>query len=184
MDNCSLFCTHVLGSCVIIHFFFHQLIFPKCHITYSLSGSLPQVILYSMDASPSLGAPCSVDPMLISVMCCVGCAWSLSCAQLFVTPWTIARQALQSMGILQVKNTGVGCHALLQGIFPTQGLNPGLPHCRWILYHVNHQRSPILVTKPKYCFFQLFLIRMQASREQELCSVYLFKSSTWQSASY
>ena len=27
------------------------------------------------------------------------------------------------------KNTGVGCHALLQGIFPTQGLNPGLPHC-------------------------------------------------------
>ena len=28
------------------------------------------------------------------------------------------------------KNTGVGCHALLQGIFPTQGLNPGLPHCR------------------------------------------------------
>ena len=31
------------------------------------------------------------------------------------------------------KNTGVGCHALLQGIFPTQGLNPGLPHCRWIL---------------------------------------------------
>ena len=117
VDNCSLFCTHVLGSCVIIHFFFHQLIFPKCHITYSLSGSLPQVILYSMDASPSLGAPCSVDPMLISVMCCVGCAWSLSCAQLFVTPWTIARQALQSMGILQVKNTGVGCHALLQGIF-------------------------------------------------------------------
>ena len=32
------------------------------------------------------------------------------------------------------KNTGVGCHALLQGIFPTQGLNPGLPHCRRILY--------------------------------------------------
>ena len=31
------------------------------------------------------------------------------------------------------KNTGVGCHALLQGIFPTQGSNPGLPHCRWIL---------------------------------------------------
>ena len=28
------------------------------------------------------------------------------------------------------KNTGVGCHALLQGIFPTQGLNSGLPHCK------------------------------------------------------
>ena len=32
------------------------------------------------------------------------------------------------------KNTGVGCHALLEGIFPTQGSNPALPHCRWILY--------------------------------------------------
>ena len=33
------------------------------------------------------------------------------------------------------KNARVGCHALLQGTFPTQGLNPGLPHCRWILYN-------------------------------------------------
>ena len=32
------------------------------------------------------------------------------------------------------KNTGVGCHFLLQGIFPTQGSNLGLPHCRQILY--------------------------------------------------
>ena len=37
------------------------------------------------------------------------------------------------------KNTGVGCHALLQRIFPTQGSNPGLLHCRWILYHLSHQ---------------------------------------------
>ena len=43
------------------------------------------------------------------------------------------------------KNTGVGCHALLQGIFPIQGSNPGLPHCRWILYHLSHQRSPRIV---------------------------------------
>ena len=34
------------------------------------------------------------------------------------------------------------CHALLQGIFPTQGSNPGLPHCRQILYHLSHQGSP------------------------------------------
>ena len=37
------------------------------------------------------------------------------------------------------KNTGVGCHALLQGIFSTKGPNPGLPHCRQILYHLSHQ---------------------------------------------
>ena len=40
------------------------------------------------------------------------------------------------------KNTGVGCHALLQGIFPPQGSNPGLLHCRRILYHLSHQGSP------------------------------------------
>ena len=40
------------------------------------------------------------------------------------------------------KDTGVGCHALLQGIFPTQGLNPGLLRCRQILYHLSHQGSP------------------------------------------
>ena len=36
------------------------------------------------------------------------------------------------------KNTGVDCHVLLQGIFPTQGSNPGLPHCSWILYCLSH----------------------------------------------
>ena len=40
------------------------------------------------------------------------------------------------------KNTEVVCHALLQGIFPTQKPNPGLPHCRWILYQLSHQGSP------------------------------------------
>ena len=42
------------------------------------------------------------------------------------------------------KDSGVGCHFLLQGIFPTQGLNPGLLHCRQIPYHQNHQGSPEL----------------------------------------
>ena len=40
------------------------------------------------------------------------------------------------------KNTGVGCHFLLQGIFLTQGSNPGLPCCRQILYHLSHQGNP------------------------------------------
>ena len=38
--------------------------------------------------------------------------------------------------------TGVGCHALLQEIFPTQGSNPGLPHCRQILYRLSHEGNP------------------------------------------
>ena len=40
------------------------------------------------------------------------------------------------------KNTGVGCHFLLQEIFPKQGLNPVLTHCRQILYHLSHQGNP------------------------------------------
>ena len=49
------------------------------------------------------------------------------------TPWNSPGQ-----------NTGVGSLSLLQGIFPTQGLNPGLPHCRRILYQLSHKGSPII----------------------------------------
>jgi len=44
-------------------------------------------------------------------------------------------------GILQVRDPGVGSLSLLQGIFPTQGSNPGLPNCRWILNQLSHQGS-------------------------------------------
>ena len=40
------------------------------------------------------------------------------------------------------KNPGMGCHSLLQGIFPTQGLNPGPLHCRKTLYHLSHSGPP------------------------------------------
>ena len=40
------------------------------------------------------------------------------------------------------QSTGVRSLSLLQGIFPTQGSNPGLPHCRWIIYQLNHKGSP------------------------------------------
>ena len=40
------------------------------------------------------------------------------------------------------RNTGVSSHSLLHGIFPTQGSNPGLLHCRQILYPLSHQGSP------------------------------------------
>ena len=58
-----------------------------------------------------------------------------------MTPWTHGVRFLcpwDSPG----KKTGVSCHALLQGIFPNQGLNPSLPHCSWILYHLSYQGSP------------------------------------------
>ena len=43
-----------------------------------------------------------------------------------------------------------GLYALFQGIFLTQGSNPGLPHCRWILYHLSHQESPRALLAPVF----------------------------------
>ena len=45
------------------------------------------------------------------------------------------------------QNTGVGSLSFLQGIFPTQGLNPGLLHGRWILYQLSHKKVKVLVTR-------------------------------------
>ena len=80
----------------------------------------------------------------------------------FVTPWTVSCQALLVCGDSPGKNTGVGCRALLQGILPTQGSNPGFPHYRQILYNhqgsghlLNHQRSghlPGSQIKQTYCY--------------------------------
>ena len=49
------------------------------------------------------------------------------------------------------KNTGVGCHFRLPGIFLSQGSNPGLPHCRQTLYHLSHQGD-------RYHFLTYFII--------------------------
>jgi len=50
------------------------------------------------------------------------------------------------MGILQVRKYGVNCHAHLQG------LKPGLPHCRWILYPLSHQGNPRILEWIAYPF--------------------------------
>ena len=50
------------------------------------------------------------------------------------------------------QNMEVGCHALLHEIVPTQRSNPGLPHCRWILYHLSHQESPRILEWVAYPF--------------------------------
>ena len=54
----------------------------------------------------------------------------------------IAVDSLPSEPPGKTKNTGVGNWSLLQEIFPTQELNQGLLHCRWILYQLSHQGSP------------------------------------------
>ena len=69
--------------------------------------------------------------------------WSRSVMPDSVTPWTVACTKLLHPWDFLGKSTGVGCPFLLQGIFPTQGSNPGLPHSRKTLYHLSHQGSPI-----------------------------------------
>ena len=63
---------------------------------------------------------------------------SLGRDRLFATPWTVAYRLLSPWNF-SGKSTGVGCHFLLQGIFPTQGSNPGLPQYRQTLYRLSHQ---------------------------------------------
>ena len=50
------------------------------------------------------------------------------------------------------QNSGVGSLSLLQGIFLTQGSNPGLPHCRRILYQLSHKKSPRILEWVAYPF--------------------------------
>ena len=56
-------------------------------------------------------------------------------------PWTVAHRLLSPWDFPGM-NTGVGCHFLLQKIFPTKGSNPGFLHCRQTLYHLSYQGSP------------------------------------------
>ena len=71
------------------------------------------------------------------------CALLISHSRLFAAPQIVARQVPLSMGILQARLLDWVCHALLEGIVPNLGLNPGLPNCRWILYHLSHQGNPL-----------------------------------------
>src|SRR5574337_648141 len=93
----------------------------------------------------------------------------LNRVQLFVTPWTIAYQVPPSMGFSRQEDWS-GLPFLLQEIFPTQGLNPGLPHCRQMLYRLSHQGSsswrgepagqadwhPCMVSRPALSHFGKF----------------------------
>ena len=63
------------------------------------------------------------------------------------------------------KNTEVGCHALLQGIFPTQGSNLGLLHCRQILYHLSHQGSPDVCNHT----YEFIHVQMHVNRSIWVC---------------
>ena len=76
----------------------------------------------------------------LSFKCAVLCLVAQACPTL-CGPMECSPPGSSVHGDSPGKNIGVGCYAFLQGIFPTQGSNPGLPHCRHILYHLSHQAS-------------------------------------------
>ena len=104
-----------------------------------LSGELPP----SLPTSPgwaSFSAPATV--LCLAAQSCLNLCDPIDCSP----PGSSVH------GDSPGRNTRVGCHAILQGIFPTQGSNPGLPHCRWILYRLSHQGSPRIVKWVAYPF--------------------------------
>ena len=77
--------------------------------------------------------------------------WMCLVTQLCLThrdPMDYSQPGSSVHGDFPGKDTGAGCHVRLQGIFPTQRLNLGLLHCRWILYHLSYQGSPFPMAEP------------------------------------
>jgi len=72
-----------------------------------------------------------------------------SCVQIFVTPRTLLAR-LPCLWDSSGKSTEVGCLALLQGIFVTQGSNPGLRHCRQILYQLSHRKPQNIYSSAEF----------------------------------
>ena len=84
----------------------------------------------------------------------------LSCCHLTLCDLMDCSPAGCSVHGISRQNTGLSCHSLFQGIFPTQESNPGLPHCRQILYHLSHGGSPSIYLcwcKSNCCFAVLNL---------------------------
>ena len=85
--------------------------------------------------------------------CAVQCLVTQSCPTL-CNPMDCSPAGSSVQGDSPGKNTGMSCHALLQEIFPAQGSNPGLPHCRQILYYLSHQGSSRILEWVAYPFYR------------------------------
>ena len=108
-------------------------VWPVEHKNTSDLGNFWEGVSFPLDF-PFLSV-CNMCVCAKSLQLCPTLCGPLNCRAL----WSQAPLSMDSPD----KNTGVGCHALLQGIFPTQGSNLGLPHCRMILYSLSHQGSPL-----------------------------------------
>ena len=81
-------------------------------------------------------------------------------------------------GILQA--TGVGSRSLLQGIFPTHVSNPGLPHCRRILYQLSHKGSPRILARVSYFFSSGSSWPRNWTRVSSIAGGFFTTDTTWE----
>ena len=85
-------------------------------------------------------------------------SWYMCCGYTYIWKWKLLSRVLlwdpkdYSPWNSLDRNTGMGSLSLLQGIFPTQGPNPGLPHCRQILYQLSHKGNPRILAWVAYPF--------------------------------
>ena len=91
------------------------------------------------------------------------CGVPQSCLTL-CNPMDCSRQAPLSMGILWARILEWAAISSSRGIFPTQGLNPVLPHCRQILYGLSHQGSPRILDCVAYPFFRGVLLTQELNQ--------------------
>ena len=121
-DYKFLFSMNIIEFIYIFHFWLHC---ATCRILVPWPGIKP--------------APLALEAQSLN-------HWSTSVSFLVMSDslWSHGRQPARPLCplISPGKNTGEGCHPLLQGIFPIQGSNLGLLHCRQMLYHLRHQGSP------------------------------------------
>ena len=117
---------------------FHWLLLFSCYV---VSNSLqPHGLQHTRLVCPSLlPGVCSKVKVKVAQSCLTLCDPSGLQPARLLCPWNSPGQ-----------NTGVGSLSLLQGIFPTQGPNPGLLHCRKILYYLSHQGSARILEQVAY----------------------------------
>ena len=92
-------------------------------------------------ALPSLSAPWSGGTILVRLSCTLLQRAVTQSRLTLCKPTGCSPPGSSVCGDPPGKNTGMDCHALLQGISPTQGSNPGFPYCKWILDCLSHQGS-------------------------------------------
>ena len=127
------------------------------------------------------GVPILFSIMLIQIYVLINgmCLVAQSCLTL-CDPSDCSLPASSVHGDSPGKNAGVGNHALLQGIFPTRGSNPGRPHYRRILYHLNHQGSLRILEWVAYLFYRGISSPRDWTRVSWIADGFFTSWATWE----